>query len=204
MKRQEEQHKKLILGVTGGFGTGKSTVAGFLKSKITKIIDADRIAHQLINPGTAVYRKIVSFFGKGVLGVGKKIDRAKLAKLVFDDPRLLSKLNAILHPAVIKIIRKEIKSSKKNLIVLDVPLLFEAGLRSLVDKVVVVKAKRKAQLGRLEKSRSLKEKDILKRINAQMPLLDKVRLADFVIDNSGSIVKTKAKVLMLRRMLWKN
>ncbi len=204
MKKQAGLNKKIVLAITGGFGTGKTTVAGYFRRFGARVVDADRIVHNLIKPGSRVYKKIVTGFGREVLKKNRSIDRASLAKAVFGDRKLLKKLNRIIHPQVIKIIKREIASAREKIVVLDVPLLFEAGLQGLADKVVVVKASREIQLRRIFKKTSLSRKDILMRIKAQLPLSTKVRRADFVIDNNRTQNWTKKQVVNLRRMLWKN
>ncbi len=198
------ESKKFILAVTGGFGTGKSTVAKYFKRFGAKVVDADKIARNLLNPGTEVYKKAVDIFGKGILKNNKDIDRIKLAGIVFNDHNLLKRLNKLIHPEVKKIIKQEIARASEKIIVLDVPLLFEAKLENLVDKTIVVKAGRAEQIQRLRNKSLFTKEDIVKRINAQMSLSDKVRLADFVIDNSGTLENTNKQVEKLRRMLWKN
>lgn len=204
MKKPRLPRKKTILGVTGGFGTGKTSVANFFKPFGAKIIDADKIAHESIKPGTPVYKKIINLFGQGILHKNRSINRFGLSKAVFDNSGLLRKLNKIVHPSVVKAIKEEIKHSANSVIILDVPLLFEAKLEHLVDKIIVVKASKTKQITRLSRRTPLSEEEIKKRINAQLPLSDKIRKADFVIDNNGSFEKTKKQLERLRRKLWKN
>lgn len=196
--------KRLIIGITGSFGTGKSTVAGYFKSFGAELIDADKIAHKLLKSDKVVFKKLVLLFGKGILDKNNLINRFRLAKIVFDDNKLLGSLNRILHPKIVKIIKKEIQGSAKKTIILDAPLLFEAKLTSLVDKVIVVRTNKQTQIERLLLKAALTKKDILKRISAQIPLSEKARLADFVIDNNGPLTQTKKQVERLRRILWKN
>jgi len=196
-----QKRNKIILGVTGGFGTGKSTVSGLLKSFGAKVIDADQIARRLLDPGTREYKRVVALFGREILKKDKRIDRAKLGGIVFSDRRLLKRLNDIIHPSVISRIIKEIKASRRTIVVLDAPLLIEAGLKKIVDKLIVVLANRANQISRIQRSTFLKKPEILKRINAQMPLSAKVSLADFVIDNNGAIRDTRKQVKdILRKM----
>ncbi len=193
-----------LVGITGSFGSGKTTVAGIFRSYGAEIIDADRIAHSCIADGTQAYKRICKAFGKDILKKNRTIDRVKLAGIVFAHKGLLKKLNKIIHPEVIRVIRNKIKKSRAKIIVLDAPLLLEAGLRRMVDKLIVVKIKRAEQLERIQRKFSFSREDILKRIKHQMPLQLKVRLADFVIDNSGTIEETKKQIEEIRRLLWKN
>ncbi len=185
----------IVIGITGSFGTGKTTVAKLFKKLGAKVIDADRISHSLLRPGTEVYRRVVRIFGKGVISKNKTIDRVKLGKVVFGNHRLLKRLTGIIHPLVVKRIKLSIENNyNARAIVIDAPLLLEAGLDSVLDFLVVVKAKRNNQIKRIEKKFGLKKLDILKRIKAQLPLEKKISLADFIIDNNGTIKKTVAQV----------
>lgn len=201
MKKQKRGKKKIILGLTGSFGSGKSTVAGIFDSLGAKVIDADVLARECVTPGKKAYKKIVKFFGASVLRKDKTIDRARLGQLVFNDLKRLKKLNSIVHPEVISQMKKQIKQAREEIVVLDVPLLIEAGLENLVDKIIVVKTTRAKQLKRVRNKTSLGNADILKRIRAQLSLSAKEHLADFVIDNSGSISKTKEQVEKVWRSL---
>lgn len=194
MRKPKQNKKKIIIGVTGSFGSGKTTVSSMLKSAGAYMIDADKIAHGVTRPASKIYRKIIKLFGWGVLNQNKVIERRRLGRIVFNDQKKLARLNALVHPEVIKQIKKKIKSAKHKIIVLDVPLLVESGLKNMVDKLVVVKASRNKQIERIKRKTPLTKDEILKRIRAQVPLSDKVRLADFVIDNSGTIKETKKQI----------
>ena len=203
MKKPKAVRDKIIVAVTGSLGTGKSTVAKMLARRLAKIIDADAIAHNLFMSRGKVYRAIVCMCGDRCISQGH-IDRKIVARIVFEDKRLLKELNRIVHPEVVRLIKKEITQAKQKLVVLDVPLLFEARLENLADSIIVVKACRDTQLKRLKKERHLSKQEALLRINAQMPLSKKIRLADFVIDNNGTVSQTEKQVGTLRRLLWKN
>jgi len=198
---QKQPKKKIIIGLTGSFGSGKSTVAGIFNSFGAKVVDADLLARQCVTPGKLAYKKIVKSFGREILSKDKTIDRAKLGRIVFWDTRKLKRLNDIVHPEVIRHMKMQIKSTEQAAVVLDVPLLIEAGLRSLVDKVVVVKINRAEQIKRCQQRTMLSESDIVKRIKAQMSLSAKERLADFVIDNSGTVAQTRKQVEEILRSL---
>jgi dephospho-CoA kinase len=189
--------KRIILGLTGSFGSGKTTVAAIFKSYGCKIIDADRIAHTVIKHAGKVYKQIIDTFGCDILKNNKSIDRDKLARIVFNNRSALGALNKIIHPVVIGIIKNQIRTSRAKVIVLDAPLLIEAGLKSLVDKLIVVNIKKNIQIERIVKKMPLSKADILKRIKNQIPLGNKVRLADFVIDNNGTLEETKSQILKI-------
>jgi dephospho-CoA kinase len=204
MLRQKPNRKKLILGLTGSFGSGKTTVAKVFKSFGAEIIDADKLAHECLIPKSPAYKKIIGTFGKEILRKNKLINRRRLGEFVFSNKNLLRKLNNIIHPQVIGIIENRIRNSKSKVIVLDAPLLIESGLTKIIDKLIVVKIDRDKQIKRIQGKTSLGRPDILKRIKSQIPLSRKVRLAHFVIDNSGTKKKTRKQVGQIRRILWKN
>ena len=203
MQRQKTD-KKIILGITGSFGSGKSTVSGIFKTFGAQIIDADKLAHACIEPEGRCYKRIIKAFGALILRSDKTINRAGLGEIVFRNKKSLEKINSIIHPEVIRQIKAGIRASKSRVVVLDVPLLIESGLSKLVDKLIVVKISREAQIKRAKRRGHLSKADISKRINSQIPLRLKERLADFVIDNSGTIGETKKQVGEIRRFLWKN
>jgi dephospho-CoA kinase len=203
--KKRKRNKKLIIGLTGSFGTGKSTVAGMLRALGARIIDADRISHGLINkPQEKVYKDIIRLFGKGICAGNGVIDRRKLAEKVFRDENNLAKFNEIMHPAIINSMMRRIKDGKEKIVVLDAPLLFETRLDRVVDKVVVVKASLENQIARVQKKRGLSKADIILRIKSQIPLKEKLRLADFVIDNNGTVANTRKQVALIRRLWWRS
>ena len=190
----------LIVGLTGGIVGGKSTVASMFKDLGAKIIDADRLGHSVILPYKPAWKKIVKFFGEDILRNDLTINREKLGKIVFSDQNLLKKLNQITHPEIIKLIRKEINFSRnknnnqEKIVVLDAALIYEAKIDSLMDKIIVIYIDEDEQIKRLIKRNNLSKSEALQRIKSQMPMQEKVKMAEYVIDNSGVLDKTKKQV----------
>jgi len=201
MKRQK-RNSKIVVGITGGIGCGKTTVSGMFGSLGAKVIDADAVGHSLLRPKTKTYKRILRVFGRQILGTKGTIDRPKLAKIVFGDKKLLVKLNRILHPEIISRIRGKIKSVSKGLIVLDAPLLIETKEENLADRIIVVKAGQANQIKRFRDKTGLTVREIRQRIRTQMPLSHKVRRADFIIDNDSGLKETRKQVSEIRRQLW--
>ncbi|MFH0855774.1 MAG: dephospho-CoA kinase [Candidatus Omnitrophota bacterium] len=191
---RQKQENKIVIGLTGSFGSGKSTVAKLFSFYGASVIDADKIARSCLIRGGKVYNKIISAFGDKVLSADKNIDRRALAETVFNDKRLLRRLNRIVHPGVIWIIKSGINSRKKGVIILDAPLLLEAGLKDAVDSLIVVTIDKDKQFSRLAKRAFLRKPDILKRIKSQISQDEKLRFADFIINNSGSLAETRKQV----------
>ena len=194
-----------VIGLTGSFGTGKTFTASIFKSFGAKIIDADKIAHDVIARGSNVYKKIVAAFGASILDKWGNINRARLAALAFSKKTSIKKLNDIVHPEVVKLIIDEIRrAAPDDVVVIDAPLLIEANLHNIVNELVVVKASKERQIERCTKKLGIKKDDMLKRIKYQMPLAEKIELADFVIDNNGTKAETKKQVSKVwREIVWK-
>ena len=191
---RENLRKMLIIGLTGNFGSGKTTVANFFRDYGAKVIDADAITRSFLEKNRKCIKKVAKVFGHAIL-LANKINRIALAKIVFQDPRELKKLTDILYPIGLKEIKKQITKNKNTkLIVLDVPLLFESGWNKLTDVNIVVQSNRNLQIKRLIKRTMLSKSDILKRIRCQMPIKEKIQKADIVIDNRGSLTTTRAQV----------
>ncbi|OGX38835.1 MAG: dephospho-CoA kinase [Omnitrophica WOR_2 bacterium RIFCSPHIGHO2_02_FULL_68_15] len=186
----------IVIGVTGSLGTGKSTVARLLARRGAHRLDADAMAHALMAPGTPVWRRLRRRFGAGVVQPDGRIDRPALAAAGFASRDAWRDLCRIVHPAVIAATRRSLAALRRRarpaVVVLDVPLLIESGMTSLVDWVVVVTADRRAQLARAR--RRWPAAEILRRLRRQMPLAEKVRRADVVIDNNGSRRATAVQV----------
>ena len=184
----------ILIGLTGGIATGKSTVSNMFKAENIPVVDADAIAKDVVAHDKDVYNAIIAAFGEAVLSTDKTINRNKLAKRIFDDNNARKTLNAIVHPKVIDRIATEVERLRKlnhDMIVVDAPLLFEAGLDKTVDVTVFVYARQKDQLERITNRDGIDEGYALKKIKAQFPLSKKRELADYTIDNSKSILDTK-------------
>ncbi|MEC1687238.1 dephospho-CoA kinase [Bacillus mojavensis] len=187
----------LVIGLTGGIASGKSTVANMLIDKGITVIDADIIAKQAAEKGMPAYRQIIDEFGQDILLENGDIDRRKLGAMVFTNEQKRLALNSIVHPAVREEMlkrRDESIANQETFVVLDIPLLFESKLESLVDKIIVVSVTKELQLERLIKRNQLTEEEALSRIRSQMPLEEKVSRADNVIDNSGTLEETKQQL----------
>jgi len=193
-----KKHKTIIIGVTGGFGTGKSTIAGMFKTFGAEVLDADTIARKTLKKGTISYQRIARMFGSCILDKFGRIDRAKLAQIVFRNRKSLDKLCNIVHPVVIDKISKSIKkiSNSRSVpaVVIDAPLLIEAGLHNIADYLIVAKTSQSTQIKRAMKKTGLSAGEIKYRIRNQMPLSKKIMMADFVIDNEGSKSDTQKTV----------
>ena len=183
-----------IIGLTGGIASGKSTVSRALQDLGAIIIDADEVAHAIIEPGKPAWEDIVEHFGTEVLNPDQTIDREKLGAIVFNDPARLQVLNQITHPRVgeqFKQMIKNIKSQQSDAVLfIEVPLLYETHMDRICDEVWVVWVDEETQIQRLMKRDGLSREDALKRIDAQMSLDEKAKRADVVIDNSFSIEET--------------
>ena len=197
---QKQKPVKIVLGITGNIGSGKSTVARMFKTKDAFLIDADLFARRLLNKDRGIYQKIIKSFGRAILE-RNKISRKRLAKVVFADKASLFKLNKILHPVLIREIKSRIRNCDKSLIILDAALILETGLEKVIDKLVVVNAGKSRSIERKSKNKRFTRQDILSRMKSQIPQSEKLRFADFIIDNSGNIGKTRKQVSGIRRAL---
>ncbi len=193
-----------VIGLTGGIGSGKSTVSGFLAELGAAIIDADKVGHEALKPNTEAWREVVVAFGKGILDSDGSIDRGKLGEIVFGDPQALARLNQIVHPRISALVKAQIEHYRRRgekVVVLEAPLLLEAGRPSLadeVDEVWVTIAPQATVLKRLEKKHGLSLEQALARIRSQMPPQEKVKQADVVIDTDCRLDELEAKI----RELW--
>jgi dephospho-CoA kinase len=196
----------IIVGLTGSVGTGKSTVTNFFRELGAYIIDWDELAREVICPHSKAWKKIVEYFGKDFLNEDLTVNRQKLAEMVFSNKEKVAKLNQIVHPEVFKEderITNEIKSlDPDTLVIKDIPLLLELTHPVFVDKIVVVYASEQTQLRRLEE-KGMSREDARNRIKSQLPLEEKIRSADFVINNDGPLEETKKQVEEIYSLLRK-
>ncbi|WP_330176348.1 dephospho-CoA kinase [Streptomyces sp. NBC_01498] len=185
----------LTVGLTGGIGAGKSEVSRLLVSYGAVLVDADKIAREVVEPGTPGLDAVVDAFGPGVLTADGRLDRPKLGALVFSDSDRLATLNAIVHPLV-SARSKELEraAGERDVVVHDVPLLVENGLTGLYDTVVVVDASPGTQLDRLVRLRGMTESEARSRMAAQATRERRTAAADVVIDNDGPLEKLEPQV----------
>lgn len=193
----------MILGLTGSYGSGKSTVADMMQTLGAKTIDADRIAREVVEPGQPAALEIRREFGDGVFGADGRLDRARLAAEVFSSAEKRHRLEAIIHPRVRE---RELALlahyRAQRLVVLNVPLLFENGLDRYCDATCVVRIGEEQRLARLRERDGASPEQIRARLTAQWPQEDKIRRADYVIDNSGDLDSTRRQVEQLVRHIF--
>lgn len=192
-----------VIGLTGGIASGKSVVTHHLHELGALVIDADQLAREAVAPGGHALAAIVECFGSGVLTGNGSLDRKKLAGIVFNCQEAREKLNSIIHPLVIGETKRLIGQYKRektgDVVVVDAPLLLETGMATIVDQVWVVAVPENIQIERLMKRDAISEEEARLRMASQMSLADKLKRADRVIDNSGSIDHTMQQV----DTLWK-
>lgn len=184
-----------FVGLTGGIGSGKSTASAMLAARGAAVIDADRLAREAVAPGTPGFDAVIEAFGPGVRSDGGDLDRTALAAVVFADPTRRAALESIVHPEVARRTAEIVAShaDTDHVVVLDSPLLIESGRHRDVELVIVVRAQVETQVARLV-ARGVVEADARARISAQMPLDDKLALADVVLDNDGTVSELEAQV----------
>ena len=191
-----------VIGLTGGIGSGKSTVSQFLAELGAVILDADRVGHEALKPDTKVWRKVVAAFGRQILTPNGDIDRAKLGKIVFGNPESLSRLNQIMHPQIYDMVKAQLEGYRRQgveVVVLEAPLLIEAGWTSLVDEVWVTVAPEATVLRRLKQGNGLSESESLARIRSQLSSEERIRHAEVVINTDCSLDELRARVEELWR-----
>ena len=177
-----------VVGLTGGIGSGKSTVAAILAELGAHVIDADKIGHEVYRPGTEGFRAVVDAFGTGIVGADGTIDRRTLGAIVFADVAARMRLNALVHPVIGREIARRIEAARaeERPIVIEAALLLEAGWRPLIDQVWLVAVPRETAIARLMTSRGLTRVEVERRLDAQMTDAARRPLADVVIENDGS------------------
>lgn len=189
----------MIIGLTGNIGSGKSTVSRRLAELGAEVIDTDQVARDVVAPDTPGLEKIVREFGPGLLGSSGELDRAGMASFVFNNPGARARLEAIIHPEVIRVVALKISDYLEGrgitlLLVVEAPLLIEAGMHGMMDEIWVVTVSPEEQVKRVMARSGLSREDVLNRIKAQMPQEEKLKYADRVIDNSGNIEETIRQV----------
>jgi dephospho-CoA kinase len=188
----------LNVGLTGGIASGKSTVATIFAKHGAHLIDFDGLAHKVQEPEKPAWREVVNQFGEGILQPDNKIDRVKLGNIVFADKKKLIELDKIVHPFVYQewhILLEKIGKKEKHAIVLsDIPLLFEGNMQRLFDLTILVLIVPEKQISRLMTRNGISKEEAGKRLKSQMPISEKIELADIIIDNKGNITETEKRV----------
>ncbi|HEX7463833.1 MAG TPA: dephospho-CoA kinase [Actinomycetota bacterium] len=186
----------LLVGLTGGIGSGKSTVARMLEKRGAVVFDADRFAREAVAPSTAAHHRVVERFGPRVLAPTGEIDRETLAEIVFADPAARLDLEAIVHPEVRRLFAEGVEPylGTDRIVVLSAPLLIETGMHAEFQVLVVVSTSEQAQVERLMRDRGMSEADVRSRIAAQLPLEAKAETADFIVDNDGTLEDLEGQV----------
>jgi len=186
-----------VIGLTGGIGSGKSTVSRFLAELGAVIIDADKVGHEALKPDTELWREVVAAFGRQILTPGGDIDREKLGEIVFSNPDSLLRLNRIVHPRLYEVVKAQLEECRRQgieVVVLEAPLLIEAGWTSLVNEIWVTVASEATVLRRLQERTGLSEPESLSRIRSQLSFVERVRYADVTIDTDCDPDELRARV----------
>ena len=188
----------LIVGLTGGIATGKSTVTAIFEKRGAKIFDYDVVAREVVEPDTPAWKDIVEYFGESILNDDRSLDRAKIGDIVCPDPEERKKLEGFIYPRLFEEYSRRIREIEQNdpdaLVLADTPLLFEAHLEGMFDKIVVVYATREQQIQRLTERDGLDRDAVLARLDAQIPTEEKLDRADYVIQNCDSIEDMEREV----------
>lgn len=189
----------VVVGLTGGIASGKSTVSRILADAGARIIDADKIARKVVAPGASAYDAIVRAFGKSILLANGQIDRKRLGRIIFNDPHQKAILDAIVHPKVFGRLKEQVAEyagqSPDHVIIVDIPLLFETGAYEDMTEIIVVYVPESIQLKRLMKRDGIDQNEAMARIRSQMPIDMKRQKATFIIDNSGKTEATRRQTL---------
>ena len=197
-----------IIGLTGNIGSGKSTVANMFEKLGAKIIDADEIARYVVEPEKPAWKDLVSEFGEEILKNDKTLNRKMVGDLVFNDENKREKLNSIIHPRImeeINLLIDKYRSENAEIVIIEAALLIEKrGLINFLDKLIVVSINKESQRQRIKERDNLNSEEILSRIESQMSNEEKIKLADFIIDNSENIEKTSQQVKKIWESLIKS
>ncbi|NIK11093.1 dephospho-CoA kinase [Alkalibacillus almallahensis] len=188
----------LVVGLTGSIATGKSTISNMFEDWHIPVIDADLISRQVVEIGEPAYQQIVETFGEDILHEDRTLNRQALGAIVFKDEAERKKLNQIIHPQIRKTMleqRDQLKEAGYELIVMDIPLLFESELFDYVDKVLVVYIDPEIQLNRLTERDQISAEQALEKINAQIPITEKRKRADAIINNGGNVEESKQQLI---------
>jgi dephospho-CoA kinase len=195
----------ILVGLTGGVATGKSTVAKMFKRCGAVIIDADQLAHDVVKPGKPAWLEIVKTFGRAVLNPDRTLNRRELGAVVFGSRTKLRQLEQIIHPRVAReqarLTKQAARKDPHAVVIYDVPLLFEAGIDKRVDHTIVVTANRETQIARLKKRNGLSRVEAIRRIRSQMPLAKKIQRADHVLNGTLSRPSLRQQVSLLLKYL---
>ena len=183
------KQNKMIIGITGSIGTGKSTVSNYLMSKGYSIVDADKISKGAYNIGSNGYKAILKVFGVEILNSNGEVDRKKIKKIVFGNSNMLKRLNMAIHPIIINEIEKEIEIMlvSENVVFLDAPLLIETELHKKVDKIIIVACDKNEQINRIIKRDNITADMAVSIINSQMSIDEKLKFADYIVYNNSTI-----------------
>ncbi|OIP40986.1 dephospho-CoA kinase [Candidatus Desantisbacteria bacterium CG2_30_40_21] len=184
----------MIIGLTGSIGTGKTTTANIFKELGAVIIDADEIAKGIVKPQSLAWQEIINTFGNIVCNSDLTINRQYLGELIFNDTASRERLNQITHPLILEEINKQIQEQNNKIIIIDAPLLIEAGVHWIVDKIIVVITTRDTQIKRLKLRNFLSDLQIEARRDSQLPLEIKIERADYIVDNNGNILETTKQI----------
>ena len=190
------KQNKMIIGITGSIGTGKSTVSNYLISKGYSVVDADKISKGAYNVGSNGYKTILEVFGEEILNSNGEVDRKKIKKIVFDNSNMLQRLNMAIHPIIINEIEKEIEIllESQNVVFLDAPLLIETELHKKVDKIIVVACDKNEQINRIIKRDKITADMAISIINSQMSIDEKLKFADYIVYNNSTIENLYSQV----------
>ncbi|HWQ69877.1 MAG TPA: dephospho-CoA kinase [Patescibacteria group bacterium] len=199
-----DARRMVVVGLTGGICSGKSTITAMFQRLGATVIDADQVARELVEPGQPLFEAVASTFGREVVGADGRIDRRRLGAIVFADPEARRRLEALLHPAIIEECERRIRQAEVSgaaACLVDAALLIESGWHARCDAVILVEASEVVQLDRLVMLRGLNRDDAMQRIRSQMPQHEKRRYAHYVIENDGPLDETERQVKVVWEQL---